>query len=74
MDHFQSVYYVCYNIASVVYVLVFLAKRHVESQPLDQRIDPPTYWKVKSQPLDHWGRPKFSLKKTFITKYKSLRI
>ena len=74
MDHFQSVYYVCYNIASVVYILFFLAKRNVGSQPLDQGIDPPTYWKLKSQLLDHWECPKFSLKENFITKHKSLRI
>ena len=32
----KSIYWVCYNIASVVYVLVFLTLRHVGSQLHDQ--------------------------------------
>lgn len=41
----------------------FFGQEAWDLNPFDQGIDPPTYWKVKSQPLDQWGSPKFSLKK-----------
>ena len=54
VNHLKSIYYICYNIASVVYVLVFLTLRQVAgggvegSQLPDQQSDPhPLLWKVK---------------------------
>ena len=55
VDHFLSLYWICYNIVSV-FCFGFPAMRHVASLLSNQGLNPyPLHWKVKSWPLDCQG-------------------
>ena len=53
VDHFWSLYWICYSISSVLCFSVFWVW-----SVWDQGLNPqPLHWKVKSKPLDHQGSP-----------------
>ena len=66
MDHFKSLYGICYNIASVL-CFCFLAARHVADQESDLH---PLHWK---ESLNHWTPkdvpPSLILKKENLNQY-----
>ena len=67
VDHFKSLYWICYNIASVL-CFGFLATRHVRSQLADQGLNPhPCIGRGNPRPLDCQGSLKtFVLNRKFI--------
>ena len=54
----KGLFWICYNIVSVVCVLVFWPQGTWESQLPDGGANPyPLHWKAKFYPLDHQGSP-----------------